>query len=202
MDANKLNIESEKVIEFVSAFVPELNKYPHPLSKEQAARLISKYGYENSLNYLSRLANYKVGLKKYSSVYLTVNSWLSEDLSKGKIQAPKAEIKPQSEHRKTAFQPWTSDEYHEAEELFLCDYSEGAEIYTKDGIYKVVRGRLESNFEAHPIRALELIKKYFVSYLFRARELREQKKLAENFSAENENLSAIISELKKKIVIK
>ena len=70
----------------IAALYDALMGFKKPLTLDQAVALIEKYGADNTTAYVVRLANRNDAAKKYVSVYLTLNNWLSEDMKAGKIK--------------------------------------------------------------------------------------------------------------------
>lgn len=72
----------------IAALYDDLLKFSKPLTLPQAEALIDKYGYDNTVSRVVRLANRNAAESNYKSVYLTLDNWLRDDLKNGKIKKP------------------------------------------------------------------------------------------------------------------
>lgn len=168
----------EKMKEYLLEEYPELfTDYPKPLDDKKIGTLIMRYGYDNSLLYLEKFANYTTSDGRYKSPFATANSWLDADVKDGKIIIPqvKAEVKREQARQIV----WTSEETHRACELFLMDYPPDSAIRVKNEVYFTTQGSRIENPNGEIINPEEFIVKHFHSYLYKAREALENEKNAD-----------------------
>lgn len=116
MEESKLT-RGAKVIAYIDEVCPHLNKYQIPLAEAQANTLCDLFGYDNVMNYVTRLGNFQKGKSRYIGVFLTLHNWMGEDLRKGTL----------------ALQPCTAGEANsgldELRRRFIIEYPPGSDFF-------------------------------------------------------------------------
>lgn len=168
----------EKMKEYLLEEYPELfTDYPKPLDDKKIGTLIMRYGYDNSLLYLEKFANYTTSDGRYKSPFATANSWLDADVKDGKIIIPQVKAEVKREQSRQVI--WTTDETHRACELFRADYPPDSAIRVNNKVYFMLTGgRIEAS-DGEIIGVSNFIFKHFHSYLYKAREALENEKNAD-----------------------
>ena len=78
-DTKKENTPYERLKDWMSENTPRVLKMDSPITEKQYLKLKEKYEYEQLVEILQSMENYKDLLKKYTSAYLTFLKWAKKE---------------------------------------------------------------------------------------------------------------------------